>query len=37
MNVALRETLLFRGLHPFGDPLLEFFDGIAANGELEDV
>src|SRR6185312_3034185 len=35
--MALRKTFLLRGLHPFSNPLLEFLDGIAANGKLENV
>src|SRR5262249_56939258 len=37
VDMALRQTLFLCSLHPFGDPFLQFFDGIAANGELENV
>jgi hypothetical protein len=37
VNVALRQTFLLGGLHPLGNPLFELFDGIAANGKLENV
>ena len=37
VDVTLRKPLLLCGLHPFGNPFLEFFDGIAANGKLEEV
>src|SRR5262249_4260981 len=37
VNMALGKTLLLGGLHPLGNPFFQFFDGIAANGKLDDV
>src|SRR6516164_986245 len=37
VDVTLRKTLFLCGLHALGDPALQLFDGIAANGELDQV
>jgi hypothetical protein len=35
--MPLRQSLLFGRRHPFGNPLLEFPDGIAADGKLDEM
>jgi hypothetical protein len=37
MNVPLGQPLFLGELHAFGNPSLELFDGIAANGELDQM
>jgi hypothetical protein len=32
-----RQAFLLRGLHALGDPALEFLDGFAANGKLDEM
>jgi hypothetical protein len=32
-----RQALLLGGLHALGDPALEFLDGFAADGELDEM
>ena len=37
VRVVLRQAFFLGGSHPLGDPLLQFFDGIAADGELDQM
>jgi hypothetical protein len=37
MNMMTRQAFLLRGLHALGDPALEFLDGFAANGKLDEM
>ncbi|MGH6753361.1 MAG: hypothetical protein ACREDP_14445, partial [Bradyrhizobium sp.] len=32
-----RQAFFLGGCHPFGNPALEFFDGLATNGELDEM
>src|SRR6202000_194269 len=36
-GLVLGKTVFLGGPHPCGDPFLQFLDGIAADGKLDDV
>jgi hypothetical protein len=37
MYVMTRQAFLLRDLHALGDPALEFLDGFAADGKLDEM
>jgi hypothetical protein len=37
MYVMTRQAFLLRGLQALGDPALEFLDGFAADGKLDEM
>ena len=37
VNVMGRQALFLGGLHALGDPALEFLDGLAADGKLDEM
>jgi hypothetical protein len=37
VNMMTRQTFLLCGSHAFRNPAFEFFDGIAADGKLDEM
>jgi hypothetical protein len=35
--MAKRQALFLGGCHPFGNPAFELFDGLATDGELDEM